>query len=69
MPSPINVSHTSSTEDARWTLTPEDPAGQVLQTKTKSLGKAIATPGWVLDLGKKLNTPEKGIVEVKEEEG
>lgn len=32
------------------------------------LGKATATPGWLLDLGKKLSTPEKGILEVKEED-
>lgn len=38
-------------------------------TDKNVLGKAIATPGWVLDLGKKLNTPEKGILEVKEEDG
>lgn len=38
-------------------------------TDKNILGKAIATPGWVLDLGKKLNIPEKGILEVKEEEG
>lgn len=37
-------------------------------TDKNILGKAIATPGWLLDLGKKLSTPEKGILEVKEED-
>lgn len=37
-------------------------------TDKNILGKSIATSGWILDLGKKLNTPEKGILEVKEED-